>query len=144
MTPCESFLLAKNGSSKLKQLVLITFLLPEYTYIHIYIHIFVVYEHIAGVFCSIWTPLIDFRSRLMTYVFLKFHFTYSVFRIYIYIYIYMYIYLYIYVYIYMYIYIHINIYTSCRYKCMHLYRCTYIDANIKYIRYIYIIYVIYI
>ena len=30
MTPCESVLLAKNGSSKLKQLVLITFLLLEY------------------------------------------------------------------------------------------------------------------
>ena len=33
MTPCESFLLAKNGSSKLKQLVLITFLLLEFLYI---------------------------------------------------------------------------------------------------------------
>ena len=34
MTPCESFLLAKNGSSKLKQLALITFLLLEYIYIY--------------------------------------------------------------------------------------------------------------
>ena len=33
MTPCESFLLAKNGSSKLKQLVLIAFLLLGYLYI---------------------------------------------------------------------------------------------------------------
>ena len=29
MTPCESFLLAKNGLLKLKKLVLITFLLLE-------------------------------------------------------------------------------------------------------------------
>ena len=36
MKPCESFLLAKNGSSKLKQLALITFLLLEYI-IYIYI-----------------------------------------------------------------------------------------------------------
>ena len=35
MTPCESFLLAKNGSSKLKQLALITLLLLEYIYIYI-------------------------------------------------------------------------------------------------------------
>ena len=33
MTPCESFLLSKNGSPKLKQLVLITFLLLEYLHI---------------------------------------------------------------------------------------------------------------
>ena len=32
MTPCESFLLAKNGSLKLKQLELITFLMLEYRY----------------------------------------------------------------------------------------------------------------
>ena len=32
MTPCESFLLAKNGSLKLKQLALITFLMLEYRY----------------------------------------------------------------------------------------------------------------
>ena len=32
MTPCESFLLAKNGSLKLKQLALITLLLLEYIY----------------------------------------------------------------------------------------------------------------
>ena len=36
MTPCESFLLAKNGSLKLKQLALITLLLLEYIYIYIY------------------------------------------------------------------------------------------------------------
>ena len=35
MTPCESFLLAKNGSLKLKQLALITLLLLEYIYIYI-------------------------------------------------------------------------------------------------------------
>ena len=33
MTPFESFLLAKNESSKLEQLALITFLLLEYLYI---------------------------------------------------------------------------------------------------------------
>ena len=33
MKPCESFLLAKNGLSKLKQLVLIAFLLLEYLYL---------------------------------------------------------------------------------------------------------------
>ena len=45
MTPSESFLLSKNGSLKLKQLVLITSLLLEYiirthTYIYIYIYIY--------------------------------------------------------------------------------------------------------
>ena len=39
MTPCEPFLLAKNGSLKLKQLALITFLLLEYIYIYTYIYI---------------------------------------------------------------------------------------------------------
>ena len=38
MTPCESFLLAKNGSSKLKQLALITFLLPNINIYIIYIN----------------------------------------------------------------------------------------------------------
>ena len=36
MTPYESLLLAKIGSSKVRQLVLITFLLVEYLYMHSY------------------------------------------------------------------------------------------------------------
>ena len=36
MAPYESFLLARNGTSKLKQLVLITFLLLEHLYICIH------------------------------------------------------------------------------------------------------------
>ena len=43
MTPCELFLLTKNGSWNLKQLVLITFLLLEYInlYICVYIYIYI-------------------------------------------------------------------------------------------------------
>ena len=38
MTPSEFFFRAKNGSPKLKQLALITFLFLEYIYIYIYIY----------------------------------------------------------------------------------------------------------
>ena len=48
---CESFLLAKNGSSKPKQLVLITFLyiyIIYYIYaLYIYIYIYII--HITGI-----------------------------------------------------------------------------------------------
>ena len=36
MTPCESFLFNKNGSSILKQLVLITFFIQKYLYLFSY------------------------------------------------------------------------------------------------------------
>ena len=51
MKPCESFLLAKNGLSKLKQLALITFLLLEYIYIYIYMY-FQMYFHAIATFIA--------------------------------------------------------------------------------------------
>ena len=52
MKPCESFLLAKNGLSKLKQLALITFLLLEYIYIYMYFQIYfhAIATFIAGIY----------------------------------------------------------------------------------------------
>ena len=57
MKPCESFLLAKNGLSKLKQLALITFLLLEYIYIYIHIYIYIymyfqIYFHAIATFIA--------------------------------------------------------------------------------------------
>ena len=44
MTPCESILCSKNGSSILKQLVLITFFIQKYIYIYIYIYIIILFQ----------------------------------------------------------------------------------------------------
>ena len=40
MTPYESFLLIKNESSNLKQLLLVTLLLMQYLYLYLYIYLY--------------------------------------------------------------------------------------------------------
>ena len=40
MTPYESFLLIKNESSNLKQLLLVTLLLMQYLYLYLYLYIY--------------------------------------------------------------------------------------------------------
>ena len=58
MTPYESFLLIKNGSSNLKQLALVTFLLLQYLY---YIYIIYIYNlYILYTYCKALSSVVTF------------------------------------------------------------------------------------
>ena len=69
MTPFEPFLLAKNGSTRLQPMTLITFLLLEYIHICIYIyihtHIYIYYIYITKLI-SLFTVLRKIQTLTTT------------------------------------------------------------------------------
>ena len=124
MTPYESFFFIKNGSSKLKQLVLVTFLLLQYLYILSYHPVnltsFIMPEILTET--RLKRNLLNIRLgvsslfMLLIIIYMKYIYIYTYIYIILY-YIYTYIYeIYKYINIYRYIYIYIwNIYIYMKY-----------------------------
>ena len=71
MTPFEPFFLAKNGSTRLQPMTLITFVLLEYIhiciyiYIHTYIYIYILYIYITKLI-SLFTVLRKIQTLTTT------------------------------------------------------------------------------